>query len=110
MREPTYFILASLLDGPLHGYAIVERAKDLSDGRVRLSAGTLYGALERLTTQGLVEETAEEVVAGRRRRYHRITGAGEAALAEEAEHLHAAAATVQRRLRKASPRLAEARA
>lgn len=98
MREPTYFVLAALLDGPLHGYAIVQRARDLSDGRVRLSAGTLYGALDRLTGQGLVAEHAEEVVNGRRRRYHRITASGQAALAEEADRLAAAAHAVRTRL------------
>jgi DNA-binding PadR family transcriptional regulator len=99
MREPTYFLLAALLDGPLHGYAIAQRAGELSDGRVKLSAGTLYGALERLTAQGLVEEHAEEVVAGRRRRYHRLTGAGESAVTEEAERLQSAASAVRTRLR-----------
>ena len=52
MREPTYFVLASLLDGPLHGYAIIKRAEDMSGGRVRLATGTLYTALDRLTGRG----------------------------------------------------------
>ena len=99
MREPTYFVLAALLDGPLHGYGITQRAHELSGGRVRLSAGTLYGALERLAAEGLVEQDAEEVVGGRRRRYHRLTGAGERAVAEEAERLAAAASVVAQRLR-----------
>ena len=54
MREPTYFLLAGLLDGPRHGYAIAQLARELSGGRVGLSAGTLYGALERLSDQGLI--------------------------------------------------------
>jgi PadR family transcriptional regulator PadR len=37
MREPSYFILASLIDGPLHGYAILNRVGELSEGRVRPS-------------------------------------------------------------------------
>ena len=37
MREPTYFVLASLLDGPLHGYAIIQRTEQLSGGRIKLS-------------------------------------------------------------------------
>ena len=44
MAEPTYFVLASLLDGPLHGYAIIRRAEELSAARVRLAAGTSYTA------------------------------------------------------------------
>src|SRR5919202_615509 len=70
MREPTYFLLAALLDGPRHGYAIAQAARTLSDGRVRLTAGTLSGALERLVAAGWIEELGEEVVAGRRRRVH----------------------------------------
>ena len=54
ISEPSYFILAALLDGPLHGYGIIKKTAKLSDGRVRLAAGTLYGALDRLAEQGLV--------------------------------------------------------
>jgi PadR family transcriptional regulator, regulatory protein PadR len=46
MRERTYFVLASLLDGPLHGYVIIQRAEHLSCGQVRLATGTLYTALD----------------------------------------------------------------
>jgi PadR family transcriptional regulator PadR len=58
MREPTYFVLASLLDGPLHGYAIIQRTGELSGSRVRLATGTLYAALDRLTAEGHVEPGA----------------------------------------------------
>lgn len=94
MQLPSYFVLAALLDGPLHGYAIAQRAQKLSGGRVKLSAGTLYGALDRLAADGLVADDAEEVVAGRRRRYHRITDDGRSAVLEEAEQLRTAAAAV----------------
>jgi DNA-binding PadR family transcriptional regulator len=98
MREPTFFILASLTGGPSHGYGIVQEASDLSEGRVRLTAGTLYGALDRLAAEGLVEPDHEEVVSGRRRRYYRLTGAGETALADEADRMRSAAAAVDDRL------------
>lgn len=98
LREPTYFILAALLDGPLHGYAITRSAEELSGGSVRLTAGTLYGALERLVGQGLVEVDGEEVVSGRRRRYHRLSGRGRAILLNEAARLGAAAEVVERRV------------
>jgi DNA-binding PadR family transcriptional regulator len=94
MREPTYFTLAALLDGPLHGYAIAKRAELLSGGRVRPAAGTLYAALDRLLDQGLVAVDGEEVVRGRARRYYRITGAGGEAVRGEAERLRQAAAVV----------------
>jgi DNA-binding PadR family transcriptional regulator len=101
MREPTYFTLAALLDGPLHGYAITKRAEAVSDGRVRLTAGTLYAALDRLLGQGLVEVDGEEVVDGRARRYYRLTPSGRRALAAEAARLADAAAVVVTRMSQA---------
>lgn len=95
LRGPTYFILAALLDGPLHGYAIARSAGELSDGAVDLTAGTLYGALDRLVGQGLVEVDREDVVSGRRRRYHRLSDRGRAILVDEAARMKAAAEVVQ---------------
>jgi DNA-binding PadR family transcriptional regulator len=94
MREPTYFTLAALLDGPLHGYAITKRAEAVSGGRVRLTAGTLYSALDRLLGQGLITVDGEEVVDGRARRYYRLTSSGRSALEAEAARLADAAAVV----------------
>ena len=68
LRPASYFVLASLLDGPLHGYAISTRAAELSGGEVRLTAGTLYGSLDRMAARGLVEVEREETVEGRLRR------------------------------------------
>ena len=96
MREPTYFVLASLQDGPLHGYAIIKRAVELSGDRVRLATGTLYTALDRLSGEGYVELVREEVVNGRIRRSYGLTGAGSGALQEEAERLASAARVVRR--------------
>jgi PadR family transcriptional regulator PadR len=98
LREPTYFVLASLLDGPLHGYGVIKRAAKLSDGRVRLSAGTLYGALERLAAEGAIRIDREERVSGRERRYYALTDAGATVLADEAQRLASAARVVERRL------------
>ena len=98
MREPTYYILASLIDEPRHGWAIVQETADLSQGRVRLTAGTLYGALERLQAEGLVEQDREEIVKGRCRRYYRLTSLGRGHLQEEAERLAASAEVVRKRM------------
>ncbi len=87
VREPTYFILVALGNGPLHGYGIAKRAKELSDGRVEPTAGTLYGALERLMREGLIELDREETVNGRPRRYYRITEPGRAAVVGEVQRL-----------------------
>ena len=84
MREPTYFVLAALLSGPLHGYAIIKRAEEISSGRVRLATGTLYTALDRLAAEGHVELVSEHVVGGRVRRSYGLTDAGSAALRAEA--------------------------
>jgi DNA-binding PadR family transcriptional regulator len=102
MRPASYFVLASLLDGPLHGYAISTRAAELSEGDVRLTAGTLYGALDRMESRGLVEIDGEETVDGRLRRYYRLTTEGRAAVERQAERLAAAARVVQ--IRGISPR------
>jgi DNA-binding PadR family transcriptional regulator len=97
MREPTFHVLAAMLDGPLHGYGIIKRAHELSGGRVRLAAGTLYAALDRLRDAGLVEVDREEVVDGRARRSYRLTGAGREALRAEAACMAAAARVVLER-------------
>ena len=94
MREPTYFVLASLLAGPLHGYAIIKRAEELSNGRVRLATGTLYTALDRLTAEGHVRLVGEKVVGGRIRRSYGLTDDGSAALRAEAQRMAEAARLV----------------
>jgi PadR family transcriptional regulator, regulatory protein PadR len=101
MREPTYFVLASLLPGPLHGYAIMKRAEDLSRGRVRLATGTLYAALDRLTAQGYVQLVSDEIVNGRVRRSYGLTDPGAAALRAEAVRMAEAAQLVTRAARPA---------
>jgi PadR family transcriptional regulator, regulatory protein PadR len=98
MREPTFYTLAALLDGPLHGYGIIKRAEELSRGRLRLTAGTLYTALDRLKAAGLVEVVRDEVVSGRARRYYRLTGAGLEAVRAEGQRLAEAASVVTERL------------
>ncbi|HEU5478073.1 MAG TPA: PadR family transcriptional regulator [Gaiellaceae bacterium] len=102
IRRPTYFVLAALLDGPLHGYAILKRVGELSDGEVRLSTGTLFGALDRLVESGLVQAGEEERVGGRVRRAYTLTQDGHAALAAEAGRLRRAARVVEARVARAA--------
>ncbi len=59
LQEPTFFILLSLRGGEKHGYAILKEVATLSEARVKLSTGTLYGALNRLLDQGLIERLEE---------------------------------------------------
>lgn len=102
LRPPSYFALAALIDGPLHGYAIAQRARELSDGRVRLSTGTLYALLERATEGSLAIAGEPYVVDGRHRRDYSLTPAGRSMLAEEAGRLASAARTVSARLQATS--------
>ncbi|MCP4958313.1 MAG: helix-turn-helix transcriptional regulator [Actinomycetia bacterium] len=95
MREPTYYVLLTLLDKPLHGYAIAKRSAELSDGAVTLAAGTLYGALDRLETDGLVKIASEEIVNGRKRRSYTITDAGRRAVLGEIARMRSAVAAAE---------------
>ncbi|GIF01415.1 PadR family transcriptional regulator [Paractinoplanes rishiriensis] len=103
IRRPSLLILSALATGPLHGYAVIKEVSRLSDETVRLAAGTLYAALDRLTDEGLVEVDREETVGGRLRRYYRLTGPGASALAAEAEQMHRDARMITQRLRGAGP-------
>jgi DNA-binding PadR family transcriptional regulator len=99
LRPPSYFTLAALIDGPLHGYAIMRRASELSDGAVRVSTGTLYSILDRALGEGLVIAGDAYVVSGRERRDYSLTPAGRLVLQEEADRLACAARVVGARLR-----------
>ncbi len=102
LRPPSYFALAALIDGPLHGYAILRRARELSDGQVRLSTGTLYSLLERALSESLIVAGKPYTVNGRERRDYELTAAGRLVLREESERLALAARTVRARLRATS--------
>ena len=88
-----FLVLTALADGPRHGYGIVREVAELSEGRVHLKIGSLYGLLDRLATDKLIEPDREEAHDGRLRRYYRLTRDGRLALAEEAA-LRAATARV----------------
>ena len=84
-REPSYFVLASLLEGPRHGYGIIKQAALLSQGAVQLAPGTLYGALDRLAESALIEACGQELVSGRARHYYQLTEMGRDRLLLEAQ-------------------------
>jgi DNA-binding PadR family transcriptional regulator len=99
MQEATFLILTALAESSQHGYGIINDVTEISEGRVRLRAGTLYAALDRLRVDGLIELDREEIVDNRLRRYYRLAPAGNARLAAEAARLQAHAATALNRLR-----------
>jgi len=106
MTGQAFFVLTALADGPRHGYGIVGEVAELSQGRVRLKIGSLYGVLDRLAADGLIEPDREEAHDGRLRRYYRLTRQGRQALAAEAELRAATARVVWARLGLASPEAA----
>ena len=99
LREPTFLILTALAAGAQHGYGIMTDVTEISGGRVRLRAGSLYAALNRLVVEGLIEFDREEIVDARLRRYYRLTPPGAQRLAAEVERVSRNTAVAARRLR-----------
>ena len=78
----TPIVLAILAEGDSYGYAILQRVRELSGGRLNWTDGMLYPVLHRLGRLGYVEARWEVAESGRRRRYYRITPQGRAQIAE----------------------------
>jgi PadR family transcriptional regulator, regulatory protein PadR len=98
MTGQAFFVLAALAGGPRHGYGIVGEVAELSQGRVKLKIGSLYGVLDRLAAEGLIEPDREEPHDGRLRRYYCLTRDGRRVLAAETELRTATARVVRARL------------
>src|SRR5437879_2396378 len=86
LTEPVLLVLLSLLEQPRHGYSILKDIEQMSGGRVVLSTGTLYGALQRLLSQGWIERF-EEDESSRDRRAYRLTPKGRRNLQSEIERM-----------------------
>src|SRR5688572_2895314 len=83
-------ILMSLVDDDLHGYEIMRRVEEQTDGRTRIGPGTLYSSIQALLDAGFILEVASRGDAGlndERRRYYRLTAAGRKAARDEADRL-----------------------
>lgn len=93
-------IALALLDGELHGYALMGRVAELSDGAVRMGPGTLYGTLNRLVADGLIEETTDRVSRddSERRRYYQLTSTGRVVAVDELRRLQALVHRIARHL------------
>jgi DNA-binding PadR family transcriptional regulator len=98
LTPAVFAILLALAEGERHGYAIMKEAALPSGGQIKLGPGTLYGTLDRLMRDALVEETG--LTDDDRRRYYRLTQFGARVLAAETGRLSAA-------LRAARARVAE---
>ncbi len=99
---PTAFhVLVALANGPRHGYGVAQEVEALTEGRLVMGPGTLYGSLRRMLDSGLIEEAenpGEEGVHAESRRYYRMTPVGSAALRAEATRLMRTASVAQERL------------
>ena len=87
-----FHILIALADRDRHGYSIMQDVAARTDGKVQLSAGTLYSSIRRMLEQGLIEELAESPdpsSTDERRRYYRLTRFGRRVAAAEVERLNA---------------------
>jgi DNA-binding PadR family transcriptional regulator len=86
VSEPVLLVLLSLAEQPRHGYSILKDVESMSGGRVLLSTGTLYGALQRLLDNGWIERVQEDS-APRDRRTYRLTSQGRRNLQMEIERM-----------------------
>lgn len=91
LTETTYYILVALLE-PGHGYYIMQKVEELSEGKVRIAAGTMYGAIENLQKQKLIESVEGE---DKRRKLYVITDLGKEVLHGEADRLRFMAQVAQ---------------
>lgn len=82
LTEPVLLILLSLADQPRHGYALMKDIESISQGRVRLSTGTLYEALRRLLGDGSIQRF-EQQDTSREKQSYKLTPAGLARLQQE---------------------------
>ncbi|MCK4315371.1 MAG: helix-turn-helix transcriptional regulator [Anaerolineae bacterium] len=99
LREATFFIVLSLTQEPKHGYAIMKEVQVLSEGRVLLSTGTLYGAIKRLLNQGWIRRVNESgtTPSNRERKEYALTDLGRRILKAEVERLNSLVTTAQLR-------------
>jgi PadR family transcriptional regulator, regulatory protein PadR len=91
----TPMVLAILAEGDSYGYAILQRVRELSGGRMEWTDGMLYPVLHRLERLGHVKARWEAADTGRRRKYYRITPQGKAQLVEERRQWQAVDATLR---------------
>lgn len=91
----TPIVLAILAEGDSYGYAILQRVRELSGGRMDWTDGMLYPVLHRLERLGHVQARWEVAESGRRRKYYRLTADGRAQLAEERRQWQTVDATLR---------------
>ena len=105
LTESTYFILLSLSPKPKHGYAIMKDVRELSENRVVLSTGTLYGALKRLLDQGWIVRLEDTDPKGnaRDRKVYKLSQHGRRVLKDEIARLNTLLSAASQRVAKEHP-------
>ena len=86
LTESIYYILLALVE-PMHGYGIMQNASAMSNGRLVLSAGTLYGAISNLLAKGWISPCGESSETDGRRKLYQITDEGREVLMAELARL-----------------------
>jgi DNA-binding PadR family transcriptional regulator len=99
LTEATFLILLSLSPAPKHGYAVMKEVRDLSNGRIKFSTGTLYGAIRRLLEQGWIKRVAdpEPNPTNRERKAYALTDKGRKIINAEVERLKSLLSTAEQR-------------
>lgn len=87
LTEAFYYILITLWPEPAHGYGIMQAIEKMTDGRVRIGAGTLYTALSTLLSKGLIENAPAPESADARRKMYAISPKGQQVVAAEMKRL-----------------------
>lgn len=100
LTEATFFILLSLAPMPKHGYAIMKEVKELSNGRIKFSTGTLYGAIRRLLEQGWIKRAADPKPnpTDRERKAYALTDKGRRVVNAEVERLKSLLSTAEQQI------------
>ena len=101
LSQTAFHVLVVLANGPRHGYGVAQEVEELTEGRLIMGPGTLYGSLQRMLVSGLIEEAktpGEKGLHAERRRYYRMTPVGSAALHAESPRRLRTAAVPQPRL------------
>ena len=87
LSESYYYILLCLFKGPNHGYGIMQMAKELSNGEVKIGSGTMYGATSNMMKKGWITETISNKAREEKKRRYKLTDEGLAALQAEVARL-----------------------
>ena len=90
LTPAVFHILLALADGEKHGYAVMQEVEEMTEGKVQMGPGTLYGSIKRMLAAGLIEESDDRpdpTLDDERRRYYRQTGLGRKVLRLETERM-----------------------